>query len=394
MPGQQNNAPSLSALQAQNLQARQLLIKSCVDSWQQIFSQTYTSNVAGTVVNVPLRNVGLIKRLVVQVSATVSGTASHTTTLTALGGANFFSQVVLTDLSNQTRINTTGWHLTAVASAKMRTPLASAIKASSTDNPFGYGVNYTNVQTAPATITASASSDNVFLMFEIPVAYSDFDLRGAIYANVVNATLNLQLTINPNLIAASTVTDAVFSMYQAGDSTAATITSATITVYQNYLDQIPVLPGKGPVLPLLDLSTAYLLNNTSYSGLTANQDNPLPYANFRDFMSTTLIYDNAGTLNAGSDITSFAIQSANYTNIIKHGPQVNAYWNRNRLRMDMIAGGYYWDHRNKPISTVQYGNMALVVNPSSVSAGAYFAVGYESLALINQITNAGSISGT
>lgn len=388
----------LSALQSQNMQARQLLIKSCVDSWQQIFQTTYSSNIPGTVINIPLRNVGLIKRLLVKVAATVTGTSGHTTTLTTLGGSNFFSQIILTDLSNQSRIQTTGWHLTMVASAKTRQPYGAAIKSidqsGSMDTPFGFGVNFTNVQTAPNTVTASVSSNNVFLFFEVPVAYSDYDLRGGIYANVVNATLNLQLTINSSLIATSSAADPVFSMYQAGDSTAATISSAQITVYQNYLDQIPI--GKsGPVLPRLDLSTAYLLNNTSYSGIVGSIDNPLPYANFRDFMSTTLIYDNYGALNADTDINYFAIQSANYTNLIKVDPTVPCLWGRNRLEADFPTGTYYFDHRNKPISTVQYGNMALIVNPTTPNnTASYFAVGYESLALINQITQAGSISGT
>lgn len=385
-------APAKSAMtvQQQNLLARQLILNNSIDQLQSIYSNTFTTG-AGTVINVPLRNVGLIKRLIVQVQATVSGSAGVTHTLTELGASNFFSQVVLTDLSNQTRIQTAGWHLIAVSSAKYRLPYGSAITA--TDTPFGYGNNYTSVQKAPATITASAASSNVFIMFEVPVSYSDTDLRGAIYANVVNATMNLQLTVNPNLLIASTATDNVLSMYQSSSSTVATLPSFTVNVYQQYLDQIPI-GNQGPVLPLLYLSTAYLLNNTTVTGLVANQDIPIPYANFRDFMSTTLIYNNAGTLNNGSDVSYFAIQSANYTNILKNDPYVQALQARLRLQADFPKGMYYWDHRNKPISTVQYGNMALLVNSSSVSGStSAFLMGYESLALINQVTQAGSLYG-
>lgn len=385
-------APAKSAMtvQQQNLLARQLILNNSIDQLQSIYSNTFTTGM-GTVINVPLRNVGLIKRLIVEVQATVSGSAGVTHTLTQLGASNFFSQVVLTDLSNQTRIQTSGWHLTAIASAKYRMPYGSAITA--TDTPFGYGNNYTTVQKAPSTITASAEATNVNLMFEVPVAYSDTDLRGAIYANVVNATMNLQLTVNPNLLVSSAVTDAVLSMYQSSTTTAATLPSFTVTVYQQYLDQIPI-GNQGPVLPLLDLSTAYLLNNTTVTGLVQNQDIPIPYANFRDFMSTTLIYDNAGTLNAGTDINYFTIQSANYTNIIKNDPNIQGLSSRLRLQADFPKGMYYWDHRNKPISTVQYGNMALIVNASSVSgATSSFFMGYESLALINQVTQAGTLYG-
>lgn len=393
-PAQMSPAQKQAALQNNNMMARQILVKQCVDEWQQIFSQTYATG-PGTVINIPLRNVGLIKRLVVEVAAQVQVGAPPTATLTKLGTSNFFSQVVLTDLSNQTRVNTSGWHLQAVASAKARLPYGSSIVTASTDCPFGYGNNYLKTQQAPATITAASAANNVFAMFEIPLAYSDTDLRGAIYANVVNATMNLQLTVNPQLLAISTTTDTTLAMYQSSTAAALTLPSFTITVYQNYLDQIPINPnGSGPILPLLDLSTAYLLNNTATSGIVANQDFPIPYANFRDFLSTTLIYDNNGVLNPGTDINYIALQSANYTNIFKLDPNIISLFNRLRLQADFPTGMYYFDHRAKPISTVQYGNMQLVVNPLTVgSATASILVGYEALALINQITQAGSLYG-
>lgn len=375
-----------------NLLARQIILQSAVNAWQSIYNFTFTSG-AGTVINVPIKNVGLIKRFVVEVAATVSGSAGVAHTLTKLGAANFFSQVVLTDLSNQVRINTSGWHLTAIATAKSRGIYGAATTA--TDTPFGYGNNYQNVQSAPALITGTAAANNVFIMFEVPVTYSDTDLRGAIFANVVNATLNLQLTVNPNLLVASTVTDAIFSMYQSNTATVATLTSFTINVYQNYLDQLPVNNG-GAILPLFDLSTAYLLNSTSQAGLVANQENPIPYANYRDFLSTTVVYNNSGVLTAnGGDISYMAIQAANYTNIIKVDTKIISLWNRLRLQSDFPVGMYYLDHRDKPISTQQYGNMTLAIYPTTVTgSGSQFNLGYESLAIINQVTNAGSLPGS
>lgn len=381
---QQNMTP-----QQQNMIARQACVRQGVDMIQGIFTQTFTTG-PGTVINLPLRNVGLIKRLYIQIRATVSGTTGTTLTLAPLGAANFLSNVTLTDLSNQTRINTSGWHLTTIASAKRKMVFGSAV---TTDTPFGYGDNFQTVIAAPSTITAAASSNNLFTYYEIPLSYSDNDMRGAIYANVVNATMNLQLTVNSN-ISVATGSDTTLSVYGSSTSTLATVPSFTVTVYQQYLDQLPLSQGGGPVLPLLDLSTAYLLNNTPVSGVVANQDNPIPYANFRDFMSTTLIYDNAGTLNTGSDINYLSIQSANYTNIIKYDPFTSALLTRNIMNDDVPKGMYYFDHRVKPISTIQYGNMQLIVNPSAVTSGAQFLMGYESLALINMITQAGSLYGS
>lgn len=383
-------APQQMSPQQQNMLARNLILQMAIDEWQSIYSVTFNSG-PGTVINVPLRNVGLIKRLVIEVDAQIQTSGGASQTLTALGASNFFSQVVLTDLSNQTRINTSGWHLTAVASAKARAPYGSAITAS--DTPFGYGNNFLGTQTAPAILSVPSAANNAFLIFEVPIAYSDTDLRGAIYANVVNATMNLQLTVNPNMFVANAAADATLAVYKSSSTVLGTLPSFNITVYQNYLDQIPI--GKaGPVLPLLDLSTNYLLNNTVVTALVQNQDIPIPYANFRDFMSTTLVYDNAGTLSNGSDISYFTIQSANYTNIVKFDPFLSSFFSRLRMRCDFPLGMYYFDHRAKPISTVQYGNMQLIVNCTLVtSALSQFLMGYESLVLVNQITQAGSLYG-
>ena len=394
--GQQTGATPQQTAQQSNAMARQIVLANAVNEWQQIYQSTLTGTIPGQVVNVPLRNVGLIKRLIVRVAAQFAQSAAETQTLTTFGSSNLLSQVILTDLSNQTRINTSGWHLQMVASAKRQWPYGASTgtnAAAATDCPFGFGTNFQKLQTAPATVTTSAAQ-NVFAYFEVPVSYSDTDLRGAIYGNVVNATMNLALTINPNL-SCSSAADPTFSVYQSSTTTNfGTWTNFQVTVYQNYLDQIPI--GKqGPILPALDLSTAYLLNYTQAGGLVQNTDNPFPYANFRDFLSTTVIYDNAGTLNTGSDINYFALQAANYTNLIKLDPYTTALFGRNRMTIDFPKGSYYFDHRDKPISTVQYGNMSLVMNASTVTSSQSVAyLGYEALALINQVTQAGSLYGT
>lgn len=381
-----------AVMQAQqaNAYARALVLQNAVEATQAINTTTYTGG-AGQVITIPCRNVGFVKKFIVEVQATIAGTAGGPThTLTKLGAANFFSNITLTDLSNQQRINTAGWHIMAVQSAKYRFPYAAAITG--TDNPMGYGDNFQAVMQAPAIINGTVAATNVSLMFEIPVTYGDTDLRGGIFAGVVGATFQLQLTVNPNLSVA-TGTDGVLAMYQSSSAVLATLSSATITVHQVYLDQLP-MGSKGPILPLLDMNVGYMFNSTSIGGLVANQDNQLQYANFRDFMSTTVIYDNAGVLNQGTDIAYFALQTANLVNIFKVDPNVVALWNRLRMSIDFPAGMYYFDHRSKPIATVQYGNMALVANLSSVTNNtSALLVGWEALAQFNQITGAGSLYG-
>jgi len=150
---------------------------------------------------------------------------------------------------------------------------------------------------------------------------------------------------------------------------------------------------QGPVLPGLDLATAYLLNFTNVTPLVNAQDNPVPYANFRNFLSTTVVLDNNGVLGTGTEINYFSLQSANYTNIWKIDPFLGKLWEREIMQDDFPLGNYYFDHRRKPISTVQYGNMQLIINPVGLNAAAVAYVGWEALAIVSQITNAGSLYG-
>jgi len=377
-----------------NMAARNAVLASAIDMMQPIYTTTLAGTIPGQVLNIPLRNVGLIKKLIVQVSFDITQVGGETHTLTPLGLSNIFSNITFTDLSNQQRINTTGWHMHLLACSRRQAIFGSAFTTDSPAAgtqalPYGLGSNF-DVIYSPTVVT-TIQHCNMF--FEIPLAYSDYDLRGAIYASVVSATMNLQLTVNPNFEVSNVTADTTNAVYQSSSAVFATLANFQITVTQNYLDQLPI--GKnGVVLPILDLSTAYMLNNTTVTGLVQNQDLPIPYANFRNFMSTIAIYDNAGALNVGGDIAYWALQSANYTNIWKINPRLSALLTREIMNNDMPKGVYYFDHRRRPISTVQYGNMSLVCNPSAVTAGAAIFLGYEALGIINMVTQAGSLYGT
>lgn len=392
-PVQAQQAAIQQAQQA-NAYARAMVLANAVEMTQQISSQTYTGG-PGTTFTVQFRPVGFVKKFIVEVQATISGIAGSTLSLTKLGAANFFSSVILTDLSNQQRINTTGWHLQAVQSAKYRFPYAAAITA--TDNPLGFGNNYQKVQQAPSTITAASAVTNFNTMLEIPVTYGDADLRGGIFAGVVGATAQIQLTVS-NQISVATGVDPALAVYQSNTASvgavAGVLPSFTVTIYQVYLDQLPI-GTRGPILPLLDMNVGYMFNNTAQSGLVINQPIQILYSNYREFMSTTVVYDNSGALNAGTDVTNWSIQTANLVNIFQVDPNIVALWTRLRMSIDFPSGVYYFDHRAKPIATVQQGNMALVAQLSAVTSGATAAllIGWESLAQFNQITGAGSLYG-
>jgi hypothetical protein len=395
--------------QQQNIMARQAVIRQSVDMWLPIFSRSYTATNnqgPGTTENIPLRNVGLIKRLLIEINAQITPGAT-TLTLTNNGVANFLSNVTFTDLSNQTRINTTGWHLYAVSTAKRRRVYGGSYSFSNwplmpigaapvpANFPTGYGTTQGPIYGDSPIPTANVGT--VEMYYEVPFSYTDHDLRGAIYANVTNATMNLQFTVNPQFFTNSANTFAVQNgVYYSSDGSG-TLTSFTVTVYQNFLDQLPIAQQGGPVLPLLDLSTAYLLNNTAVSGIVANQDNPIPFANFRDFMSFIFIYNDPGMTPGHTQqmINYLSLQSANYTNIFKLIARTNYLMSRLIIGNDFPLNMFYFDFRHKPISTIQFGNMEMIINPAIVTgANSSFLTGFESLALINMITQAGSLYGS
>lgn len=399
-----------------NAMARSLIKAKAVPMLQQIFNATYgaaanTTDVSNTqpVVNVIPRNVGLIRGFWVKAVVVYNNQSGQTATLSDFGPANILTQIQFNDLNNNTRIQTTGWHVDFINSIKARRPYGAAIirggSGSTTggyDTPINYGSNFgsTFITYAPQTI-ASAAAANVStatMWWYVPLAYSPDDLRGSVYANVVNATMQLNLTFNPRsgVLATADSTQAVYTLAAGATASAFVAAQATIVVYQDYLDQIPAGQA-GPILPVLDLATIYELKNTVVTAITANNDFPVQYSNFRDFLSTVAIYVNTASSGAranGTDVNTWALQSANFTNIWKLEPGLIATRTRNHLGTDMPPGVSYFGSREKPISTTQYGNMQLVLNALTANAGAYMLLGYEDLALVQTLSVAGSLAAS
>ena len=381
----------------QNMAARNLILRGgvvggtyfppAIDVWQPQNPVLPSSPGPGSILTFQLRNVGLVKRLIVRFKATITAGAVSTQTLTKWGLANLISNVTFFDLGNNQRINTTGWHLTIISSAKRRRVFGAAY---TTDTPLGYGNNNNRVMYAPASIAANASSEIDFQL-EIPFTKNDQDLRGAIFADVTQATMQVQITLNPNMFVSSTA-DPTLAVYQSAGSDLASLSGLSVNYWQNYLDQLPRI-GNAPILPEMDVGTAYLLNNTASGLPVANQDNGVAFVNSRSYESVAFGFDNNGVLNVnGSDINYISLQSANFTNILNLDGKMIGLKQRNIFGGDPPAGMYYLDFRHRPIDTNQYGNMQLVINPSSVGgSGAYFLYGWEAYGIIGLVNQGGSL---
>lgn len=384
-----NAAPKYS--QAQNDQAQALVLQVARPMIQPTMAQSIPGNnvAQGQTVTFNLNNVGLQTKITVECTGTLTAAGAENLKKTPWGLANIFTSVVLTDLSNIQRINTTGLHLFALASLRSRSAWGAAFL---NDSPVQMGSNF-QVMDGPNALNAASGAVPFTFFFELPLAYHDNDLRGAVYSNVTNAQWRLQLTINPNFIVGSGATDTLFNVYQSSIAVpASTLSNFKITIYQHYLDQLPRGQNGQPIVPLFSLSWNYLIINTVSTGMVATQDFPVQYANFRTFLSTIAIFDNGGTFNTGSDVNYIAIQVANQTYLERLDPFMSSLRTRIMVGDDYPPGTYVFDHRRWPIVTDQFGNTQFVLNASQVNAAANLQMMYEMLSIQNQAINAGSLA--
>lgn len=379
-PAVPTNLTNAQKAAQQNALARQYLAAKALDVRQKIFTQTF-ANPASQSISISPRNVGLLKGFWVEVAATYQNNDNAAAiTPTDWGAANMFQLVQFTDYTNYIRVQTEGKHLGMLNTARHRRPYfdtvispgnaAGTAATTGFSNPQTMGPNWSIFQT-PASIAHGATGIVKWVMY-VPLAYSSEDLRGSVYAGVVNATAQLVLQFNqfPGVVSGDS-TNAVFT-----GSASVVCTSATVTVTQHYLDQIPVVNGQ-PFLPGMDINTVYEIKSSYLTGMANGIDFPIPFTNFRDFMSEFLIYNDGTSTNGGrppltgtqaDNMNYIGLQTANLYYPIQTSPRLQAGLYRDIVGADLMPGCYYFSFRKRPISTTQYGNQQLVINPNNLGS--------------------------
>lgn len=372
--------------QAQNNAARALIIQNAREMWQ--ITNTNTNVAQNVQQNIPLRNIGMCKRLLLEVTGTVAASGAENQSLTKWGLANVLSSVIVTDLANYNRIQTTGWHLFNLACLRRQAIYGAAYP---TDSPVAYGSNI-QVNDAPANVNAGTGAKSFRIFYELPLAYSDTDLSGAIYSAVVNATWQVSYTVNPNFFVA-TGADATLAAYQSSTAALGVLSNVNVRVHQIYLDQLPFSNNGQPILPYFDLATGYLIQNTGFSvAPTQGIDYPVQYPNFRSILSATFLVDNPGFNGAvGSDINYIGIQAANLVYLLQVDPNAISLRTRNTIGADLPTSAYCLETRISPINTTAYGNMQIVLNMATVEAGFNLQMGWEMKSIINSVAGASSL---
>lgn len=357
--------------------------------------QTYTTGFAltygvPTTINLPIQPIGLNTKFWIEISLNINNpVGGGAMTRTPFGPFNVASQIQYTDPSTNQRINTTGWHMGMTAYRRHRRIPGAAW---SSDSPTGFGSNGPQPLAAPASIAASSPTNLVRMIYEVPLSVGRNSLKGAVFSGATFTTQSLQVTINPNL--AQNGTDPLGAVYTgASNGTPPIYSAGTITLYQEFWDQF-ALGLLDPLAP--DLSMVYELKNTAISPLVVNLDNFVRFTNLRTFLSTVLAFDNNGTMNAGTDVNYFLLQSANQTKLMYHDVFVQEYLTRNGYGDGPPAGVYLFDWTDLasgPIVTAAEGNTVLSINPSLVNSGAVVSIGWEDIAVAAVLASASSLSG-
>lgn len=396
-------APKMTP-QQQDAIATRAILASAVDRIQLVAS-AQVSPASNPVLIVQPINVGLIKRYTIVCTGVINNSGTGLLTLSDFALANLFASggVQYTDLNNYLRVNTSGAHLTLLAQAKRRRAYGSTVQ----DNTPAVNsrAKMTNVNSAqwpvfqaPPTI-AVGTSGNFRAVFELPLAYTDDDLRGAVWANVLNAVQQITLTFNTQAVVAAPGDD-TFAVYTGPAGSAGSITSVNVTVYQEYLDQLPKASGPQGVttiLPALSLSTVYELKSTIFSTITPNQEFFIPYANQRSFISTFTTFNSDGTnagRGTGANVNYWALLAANASYIWKLDPLTVAMKGRDHLTSDLPNGTYYFPSRRKNIATLQFGNLQLTLNALVATPQGYCNVMWEDFALQNTLQSGASLASS
>jgi hypothetical protein len=407
---QQQQANAQAQAEQQNLAIRNLIVRKALPVRLPIYTQTVNvAAQAGSPLSIQqnIRNVGLLRGFLIEVTLNLQASATPTWAMTQFGPWNLLSNITFYDLGNYLRHNSPGWHFAAIQTMrqgqsvqnsnsvvnKSPWPYTWTPNLTSANSGPGFGNNYPLISGGPSTI-ADTNAHTVTQFYYVPIAYSDVDLRGAIYLGVVSSTANLQFTINPNIVVASG--DSYGAVYSGAGTVNAATTTATITIYQDWYDQLPTSQDGAPLLPALDMSKNYQLQWTTFQGIVQGNDFPMPYGNYRWFQSTLAIFDNNAVLSNGSDVNYFSLVTANFSRVFQMDPYTVQSETRKLLGTDLPRGMYYFDHRRRPINSNQYGNIALNINASSVSnsASANVYLGYEYFTTAGSALGAGSLAGS
>jgi hypothetical protein len=375
---------------ANNAAIRQNILANAIPVFQSVRSGSLTwVNGTPTTWSVLASNVGLIRRFYLKLTGTVNCASGHTATPSLAGLANLLSNVQFTDQNNRLRINTTGWHLHLAASEKRRRVFGNAILAASQSDASGFGANFLTEQSTGA--VSGGTAKNFTFVWEIPVINSNTDLTGAIYANQTTSNNQLQFTIPASpFVYSADAFNASYTMDAALATSLPTLTNLQWTLYQDFLDQLPVDNTGFAQLPPIDIAYALVYQMINPGAIIQAQDNLYALPPFNVYQDLMLFWDNYGFSGTiGADINYIKAQISNTYVLRYEDVDTLAIKTRNLLGSDFpaknsVGAVFDLNFRHKPLSVNQLSSTNIVFNPATVQSGGNLQIGQEYLWYANQ----------
>lgn len=363
-----------------NIMARNRVVKEAIPTFVDGGEESLIIN-AGDLASVDKQTqpptLGFQLGFMITVEATFTNSTGGVLTLTPFGAANLLQNVTYYDPQNTMRTNVSGRMLDFWMAQKQGTPYGDTLTPDE-----GYGTRYNGdwrANYAPTTI-ASGATTTIRKIFYLPLAMSEYDLRGAVWGNLQQAyqRLNFKFANVAKFVASSTESPLEAVYQSASASKALTFSNVKYrTKMHTYAQNLPTNADGAYVAPLMDLGTVYGFNETTATGLTVNQRKSVAYPNAWQYLATHVIFANGTQLNAGTDVTELEINTASGVSFGKFTPFEHVSTTINRLGVAPPLGMYYDSHHKNPIRTSDYGTVSWGVTPSLVNANAYLQIGYE-----------------
>jgi hypothetical protein len=375
----------------QNSYARTLIYNNAKPIFQKVASKSFVNVASGNnIFTVNPLQIGFIRRFLVEVTCTISNTdTTHAATEIGFGVDNLVSNITFNDFTGNPRHNASGRSFGFVEAAKFRQIPGAAFTS---DSVSGYG---SNIPSNVAPSIAGSGTATVTRVFEVPIMVDcGQNMAGGLWLGTNNQSTTLNITLNPNPIGLPTADplNLVYRLAAGGATIAATpMTAATVTVWQDYWNNVPSDPTTGkPILPQQDIGTAYMITETN-SGMTfaANQQSSWNFPTFSKLLGTYLIYDNNGALNPGSDISLLSLVLSNYAIVKQYDPITLDRLVRAVINSSYPSGTYAFITRQHPLDIDQYPALQLQVTPSSATN----SVGMITTELLRQVQYMAAAAG-
>jgi hypothetical protein len=308
---------------------------------------------------------GVTMFMVVRVEALVVNThASQLATRSAFGGANLLKRMEYTDPDGYLRhTGISGRALEMNAQHRQADVVGgSSVIASN----YGMDLDAGGSDVAPLSIAANTSA-TISHTFIIPFAVGQNDCRGAV-ANVLSTgQQTLKLTFPTKAEAfVPTGADAFNALYVGGTMSFASLKYEVISVTKNR--NLPSNPSQ--MLPVEDFADVYMLQEGARTNLVAGVDTKIPMDANRRMLSAFYFYNNGGTLNRETDVTSLSVLAGGSQDLLRCSPKICNMFAKNVLTNGLPPATYYQDFRRDNMDVANKGSIDLVFMPATVNSGA------------------------